>query len=135
MSHAPGPDGIPSCILKNCSHSLATPLAKLFSRSLQEGKFPDEWKVSSMFPVYKKGDKKDVHNYRGITSLCSCSKLFEILINDALFNSCKSFISTAQHGFFPKRSVTTNLTEFVSLCLRTLDSGGQYNLYESKSSI
>lgn len=125
ISYAAGPDGIPSSILKNCSNLLATPLAKLFTRSLHESKFPDEWKVSLMFPVHKKGDKRNVENYRGITSLCSCSKVFEIIMKDTLFNSCKPYISTAQHGFYPNRSVATNLTEFVSLCIRTMDAGGQ----------
>lgn len=125
LSYAVGPDGIPSSVLKLCSESLLTPLAKLFNLSLQECKFPEAWKFSYMFPVHKKGDKRNVQNYRGITSLCCCSKVFEIIINEALFSSCKNYISTAQHGFYPKRSVTTNLTEFVSLCVRTMDSGGQ----------
>lgn len=125
MSYAAGPDGIPSSILKNCSNSLVTPLAKLFRRSLLERMFPDSWKTSHMFPVYKKGDKRNVQNYRGITSLSSCSKVLEIIVYDAFFNSCKGHISTAQHGFYPKRSVSTNLVEFVSLCVRTMDGGGQ----------
>lgn len=60
-----------------------------------------------------------------ITSLSACSKVFEIIVNSTLFSCCKRFISDDQHGFFPKRSVATNLVEFVSLCLRSLDSGSQ----------
>lgn len=66
-----------------------------------------------------------VENYRGITSLCACSKVFEIIVNDALFASCKSYISPDQHGFYPKRSISTNLAPFISSCLRNMEAGAQ----------
>lgn len=64
-------------------------------------------------------------NYRGITSLCACSKVFEIIINDSLFDCCKNYISTDQHGFFPRRSVESNLVEFTTLCIKAIDAGKQ----------
>lgn len=81
-----------------------------------------------MFPVHKKGDKRNIENYRGITSLCACSKIFELIVNDALFSACKSYISTDQHGFFPKRSICTNLVPFTSMCLRTMETGAQVDV-------
>lgn len=42
-----------------------------------------------------------------------------------MFNRTKSHISTNQHGFFPGRSVTTNVTEFTSICLRNIGQGKQ----------
>lgn len=67
-----------------------------------------------MFPVHKKGDRKNIENYRGISSLCAVSKLFELVIVDRLFFHCKQFISPNQHGFFSGRSTASNL-----LCLTT----------------
>lgn len=120
-----GPDGIPSAMLKRCTSALCQPLMKLFSLSFQQGVFPSNWKSSFLFPVFKKGDKRDVSNYRGITSLCACSKVFEIIVNDVLFARSKHYISVDQHGFYPKRSVATNLAEFTSLCIQAVDSGKQ----------
>ena len=74
-----------------------------------------------MFPVFRKGDKRNVENYRGISCLCACSKVFEAIIHHHLMFSVKNYISTAQHGFFPGRSVSTNLLEFTSFCLRGMD--------------
>ncbi|XP_055528104.1 uncharacterized protein LOC129720641 [Wyeomyia smithii] len=74
--------------------------------------FPSCWKSAYMFPVHKKGNKNDVSNYRGITSLCAVAKLFELVIMEPLLAHCKAFISTDQHGFTAGRSTTTNL-----LCL------------------
>ena len=77
-SFAPGPDGIPVVLLKSCCESLKAPLAFLFNLSLASSTFPSIWKSSYMFPVFKKGDKLNVENYRGITSLCACSKVLEL---------------------------------------------------------
>ncbi|XP_055523028.1 uncharacterized protein LOC129717201 [Wyeomyia smithii] len=125
QSYKPGPDGIPSCIFKKCSASLTAPLQAIFNRSLQHQVFPSEWKISHMLPVHKKGEKSDIANYRGITSLSAGSKCFEIIMKDMLFSSCRSYISIAQHGFYPKRSVDTNLCEFTSFCIGATDGGAQ----------
>lgn len=124
-STAASPDCIPSCVLKECCVALSPVLAVLFNISLQQRKFPESWKLSVMFPVHKKGDKRNIENYRGITSLCASSKVFEIVVYDMMFSAFKTYISTDQHGFYPKRSVSTNLVQFVSHCLRTMDSGFQ----------
>ncbi|XP_062542087.1 uncharacterized protein LOC134210083 [Armigeres subalbatus] len=65
-----------------------------------------------MFPAHKKGSKRDINNYRGITSLNAVSKLFELVILEPLEAHCKPFLSNDQHGFTSGRSTATNL-----LCL------------------
>lgn len=128
LSFSVGPDGIPSAVLKRCAEALSIPLMNLFNLSLQKAEFPVRWKFSYLFPVFKKGDKRNVANYRGITSLSACSKLFEIIVNDLLFSCCKDYIDSDQHGFYPKRSVTTNLVQFISHCLRSMDSSLQIDV-------
>lgn len=78
-----------------------------------------------MFPAFKKGDKRDISNYRGVTSLSAGSKLFEILVSNELFRHAKSYISQDQHGFYPGRSTATNLVQFTSLCLKAMERGIQ----------
>ncbi|XP_058449397.1 uncharacterized protein LOC131429340 [Malaya genurostris] len=124
-STSTGPDGIPAIILKRCANALCVPLKIIFNKSLSQGIFPQCWKKSYMFPVFKKGNKQDVANYRGITSLCAGSKLFEILVSNVLFEKTKSYISTDQHGFFPGRSTATNLVQFTSHCIRNIEDGAQ----------
>lgn len=118
-SSNPGPDGIPSLLLKKCAGVLCRPLCSLINLSLRNRKFPECWKRSYMFPVFKKGDKRDIANYRGITSLCP--KLFEILMGKMLFRKMNSYISTAQHGFYSGCSTSTNLLEFTSFCITGMD--------------
>ncbi|XP_053686304.1 uncharacterized protein LOC128735845 [Sabethes cyaneus] len=127
-SFAAGSDGIPSCVLKKCAAAIVRPLVLLFETSLRQNVFPESWKKFIMFPVHKKGDKRNVENYRGITSLCACSKLLEIIVHDALFMCSSQYLSVDQHGFFPRSSVATNLTQFVSFCLNVMEENAQVDV-------
>ena len=100
-SKTPGPDGIPSIALIKCADFLCSPLRLIFNLSLSQAVFPERWKKSVMFPVHKKGDKRNVSNYRGVTSLCAAAKLLEILVSTELLRVTKPYISQEQHGFFP----------------------------------
>ncbi|XP_055605590.1 uncharacterized protein LOC129753768 [Uranotaenia lowii] len=61
----------------------------------------------------------------GVTSLAACSKVFEKIVNNVMFSACRNWISENQHGFFPKRSVTSNLMVFTSFCISNMDDGKQ----------
>ena len=68
-----GPDGISTRMLKNAALSIAPSLAKLFNISIQLGCFPTCWKTSSVVPVPKSSNHKEVCNYRPISLLrASC---------------------------------------------------------------
>ena len=43
-------------------------------------KIPEQWKVAKIIPIFKKGSKVSIENYRPIANLCSASKVFEKLI-------------------------------------------------------
>lgn len=78
-----------------------------------------------MFSVHKKGDKRNIDNYRGISALCATSKLFELVVLDPIFSHCKNLIVDSQHGFLPGRSTTTNLLDFTSYILDGMSKGVQ----------
>ncbi len=67
-------------------------------------------KVSRVVPEYKKkGDKRDVKNYR-ITAISSTiMRIYESAIKLKLVEIVDPQITNAQHGFRPKRSVETNM--------------------------
>ena len=107
-----GPDDVPPYIFKACAELFVTPLHYLFNLSVKNGAFPDVWKITKVVPVPKKGSKKDIKNYRPIALLSSPAKVFESVIYDRLFTHVKSHISEFQHGFFPNRSINSNLLNF-----------------------
>ena len=77
VNKATGPDGIPNKILKMVAIFLKEPLAKLFNKSLADGKYPSSWKHANIISVFKnKGSASDVKSYRPISLLSSMSKNF-----------------------------------------------------------
>jgi len=50
---APGPDGIPSWLLRDFAPYLCHPLASIFKASIREGYFPPIWKAVDVIPVPK----------------------------------------------------------------------------------
>ena len=74
---AHGHDKISIQMLKICGDSLCRPLELIFNDCLANGIFPFDWKKGNTVPVHKKNDKQRLNNYRPISLLPTCSKLFE----------------------------------------------------------
>jgi len=73
-------DGIPDYIVKQCIELLNVPLANIYNASLESGTFPDKLKIAKVILVHKKGDTRDINNYRPIALLSVFSKLLEKLM-------------------------------------------------------
>lgn len=118
-----GPDGIPNIFLRHTSEHLAKPLTIIFNKSLSDGIFPIKFKTANITPIFKKGDKSDVKNYRPICLLNSFSKIFERLVYNILLSSVENMIDVGQHGFIKDRSALTNLSLYTNFLARALDDG------------
>ena len=93
-----GPDGIPTEALKHLGDWGVRNLTKIFNAILQSGKMPDEWRESTITPIYKdKGDHVNCSNYRGIKLLSPTVKLWERVIDQRLRDIAS--ISDGQFGF------------------------------------
>ena len=88
---------------------LIYPFIILFYLSLKTNTFPDAWKQTKFFPLFKKGATNDCKNYRSIAIVKSFTKILEIIIHNKVFQYLKKLISLSQHGFIPKRSMLTNI--------------------------
>ena len=53
-SKAPGPDSVPSWVLKEFSELLAGPVATIYNSSLREGHVPRIWRAAYVSPLPKK---------------------------------------------------------------------------------
>ena len=51
-----GFDRIPVCMLRDCDNILLDPLCAFFSNIYATGLLPEEWKVSKIIPIFKKGN-------------------------------------------------------------------------------
>lgn len=106
-----GSDDLHPRIIRECADSLVFPIWLLSKMSFSAGKIPAKLKMSRIIPLFKKGDRSDVKNYR-IIAICSVVlKVFEIVMHEKLLDVVNTKLSNAQHGFRPKRSVVTNLMQ------------------------
>ena len=62
-------------MLKIAAGVLAPSLEFLFNQSLSSGIVPTEWKLASVTPIFKKGKRQDVNNYRPISIIPAVATL------------------------------------------------------------
>ena len=120
---AVGPDNISGRMLKMCADSIAPVLARIFNISIASGKLPMEWKTAHVVPVYKKGDRSTLTNYRPIALTSIVVKMLESLVCDKLRNHLltNGLMFENQHGFSPRKSCATALCEATTEWLAALD--------------
>ena len=120
-----GHDRIPVRILADGKLLLLKPLTQLFRKIYQTRQIPEQWLISKIIPIHKKGQMKNVENYRPIANLCSCSKIFEKLILQRIrkleFDNKIDLTGKSQHGFKPKHSTLTAGLKLQTLITRAVD--------------
>ena len=78
-------------MLNICGDTICKPLELIFKQALTTGVFSSKWKKGNIVPCYKKGNKQNLKNYRPVSLLPMCGKIFERLIfNEIMFlgDSC-----------------------------------------------
>ena len=120
---SPGHDGISNYLLKNIISYIMDPLVYILNLSLSSGIVPNIMKIAKVIPIYKKGDKSDVSNYRPISLLTNISKILERIIYTRTINFLKlnNVFSDCQFGFREKHSTTHALLTFVEKVTHALD--------------
>ena len=124
---ATGPDNIPGKFLKLCSTELHETFTILFQKSLDTGIVPDDWKQANIFPLFKKGDKDNVENYRPISLTPITCKLLEHIVHSSTMDFLDShkILTPNQHGFRQGRSCETQLITTLNDFSKTLNNSGQ----------
>ena len=79
-------------------------------------------KISKVIPVYKKGDKDHVCNYRPISLLTSLSKLLEKIVYTRLLEFLNiHIISNSQFGFRQKHSTSHAILTLIEKVTKAID--------------
>ena len=123
-----GPDGIPGRILKETAKQIAPSLTLLFNKSLHSAVVPGKWKLANVVPVFKRGIKEHVQNYRPISLLCIVSKVLERCILNNIWEHLQEIMNDHQHGFMPGRSSTSQLVGVLDKIGKVLDRGEQIDV-------
>ena len=88
----------------------------MFQNILISAIYPDMWKLANVIPIFKKGDKQLIKNYRPISLLPICGKSFEKIIFNNLYNylNGNNLITKNQSGFRPRHSTTNQLLYLIN---------------------
>ena len=119
-----GYDEISSKILKLSSPFIISPLNYIFNKVLSKGVFPDRLKYSIIKPLYKKGSRQELSNYRPISLLTSFSKIIEKIMQSRLLNHLNklNILAKEQFGFRPKLTTDNAIFALTNEILNALNN-------------
>ena len=98
---APGMDNLLNEMIEPLVELYPKLLLKLFNNVLTNTWICNDWLLSLITTIHKKGTKEDPDNYRGVSLMSCLAKLFLTIINDRLteFVSARNILSSGQLGF------------------------------------
>ena len=92
-------------LLKNMGEAGMSWLLDLCLGFWNTGGVPEDWGKDLICPIYKKGDKTDCSNYRGISLMSHALKVYERILEVRL-RGCVEHLGEWQCGFRPGRGTT-----------------------------
>ena len=106
-----GSDGIVGELLKYDGSGMVDLLEQLFSVIWQEEIVPRQWRDGLIVNIFKKGDREDPGNYRGITLLSVVGKVFCKILNNRLVQCLdkEGALHEGQAGFRLNRGCMDNV--------------------------
>ena len=124
-SKSTGPNGIQTEILKMINFVICIPLSKIINICIRTGVHPDKLKLAHVIPIFKKGCRLLVSNYRPISLLSNINKIFEKIMHKRMYSFLEKFnlLYNLQFGFRSKYSTSHALIHMTEAIRSALDSG------------
>ena len=121
---AQGVDGITNDILKLGGPIVLTYLTNIFNNILKTKQIPDSWHEAKIVILSKKGDPKDIKNYRPISLLSHSYKIFTRLLQTRIERTLDENQPREQAGFRKGYSTTDHLQALNQI----IEKSNEYNL-------
>ena len=95
----------------------------MFNVCLSEGTYPDLLKIAEVVPIFKKGKRYKMTNYRPISLLLQFNKIFEKLLYICIYSYLTRFnlLSDHQCGFIKNCSSTLAINKLYDELLTLID--------------
>ena len=121
---AQGVDGITSDITKLGGPIVLTYLTNIFNNILKTKQIPDSWHEAKIVILFKKGDPKDIKNYRPISLLSHSYKILTRLLQTRIERTLDENQPREQAGFRKGYSTTDHLQALHQI----IEKSNEYNL-------
>ena len=121
---AQGVDGITSDIIKLGGPMVLTYLTSIFNNILKTKQIPDSWHEAKIVILFKKGDPKDIKNYRPISLLSHSYKIFTRLLQTRIERTLDENQPREQADFRKGYSTTDHLQALNQI----IEKSNEYNL-------
>jgi len=115
----PEQDSINSELYKYAPEEFKLRLLKFLNNIYKENCIPNEWRNAVITPIFKKGDRRELQNYRGISILNIYYKIYSRNLNMKVQNYSEVFMTETQNGFRKGR-----LCMDPTFCLKLLTKKG-----------
>ena len=120
---SPGIDQIPAELIKAGDRTICCAIHELIISIWNKEELPEEWKESIILPIYKKGDKTDCNNYRGISLLSTTYKILSNILLSRLIPYAEEVIGDHECGFRRNKATSNHI-----FCIRQiLEKEWEYN--------
>jgi hypothetical protein len=123
---AAGPDKLPAEFYLSFEDLILDRSHNMILEACNKGKLPEGLTCGDIIVLYKKGDAREVRNYRPITLLQVAYKIFAKMMVARMKTVVNTFVSKQQLGFVPKRLIgeTTYLLKLLQAYLEETDTEG-----------
>ena len=106
---SPGPDNIPSELLKCGGEAVTTVLTALCQTIWEKKQWPREWTQSLIIPLPKKGNTRKCQNHRTISLISHPSKVMLRIVLKRLTKEAEELLAEEQAGFRARRSTVEQI--------------------------
>lgn len=99
----PGENGIENEAWRLMSAEIEETLHGLINKIWKKGGILEECNNELISPIYKKGEKNDTRNYRGVTLMDTAYKIYANILNERLNKEVEEKLEERQFGFREER--------------------------------
>ena len=123
---APGPDGVPGRVLRDCALELGPALQPIFQASVDSGTLPALWKSSTVVPVPKISKPSELNHYRPVALTSLIMKCFERIILCKLWPFVSKQLDPLQFAYRFRRGTDDAVACLLHTILKHIDTQGNF---------